>query len=98
MVLTKLNIAWAYFDIANFNKGLPYLNFINKHHSEFGNESTIVALNMLNGMYYCYKTNLKATLFFETIKQGNKGDENQIYHLHIKNTQVLLKNAKFKEV
>jgi hypothetical protein len=44
------------------------------------------------------KTNLKATLFFETaIKQGNKGDENQIYHLHIKNTQVLLKNAKFKE-
>jgi hypothetical protein len=35
MVLTKLNIAWAYFDIANFNKGLPYLNFINKHHSEF---------------------------------------------------------------
>jgi hypothetical protein len=43
MVLTKLNIAWAYFDIANFNKGLPYLNFINKHHSEFGNESTIVA-------------------------------------------------------
>jgi hypothetical protein len=35
MVLTKLNIAWAYFDIANFNKGLPYLNFINKHHSKF---------------------------------------------------------------
>jgi hypothetical protein len=31
---------------------------------------------MLNGMYYCYKTNLKATLFFETaIKQGSKGDE-----------------------
>jgi hypothetical protein len=67
MVLTKLNIAWAYFDIANFNKGLPYLNFINKHHSKFGNESTIVALNMLNGMYYCYKNEpKKATLFFET--------------------------------
>jgi hypothetical protein len=47
---------------------------------------------MLNGMYYCYKNEpKKATLFFETaIKQGNKG-ENQIYHLHIKNTQVLLK-------
>jgi hypothetical protein len=62
------------------------------------NESTIVALNMLNGMYYCYKNEpKKATLFFETaIKQ--ECDENQIYHLHIKNTQVLLKNAKFKEV
>jgi hypothetical protein len=71
MVLTKLNIAWAYFDIANFNKGLPYLNFINKHHSKFGNESTIVALNMLNGMYYCYKNEpKKATLFFETIARG----------------------------
>jgi hypothetical protein len=44
------------------------------------------------------KTNLKATLFFETaIKQGNKGDENQIYHLHIKNTPSFIKKAKFKE-
>jgi hypothetical protein len=32
------------------------------------------------------KTNLKATLFFETAIKKNKGDENQIYHLHIKNT------------
>jgi hypothetical protein len=45
------------------------------------------------------KTNLKATLFFETaIKQGNKGDENQIYHLHIKNTQVLLKMQNLKRM
>jgi hypothetical protein len=58
MVLTKLNIA-SYL-ILLFNKGLPYLNFINKHHSKFGNESTIVALNMLNGMYYCYKNEPKS--------------------------------------
>jgi hypothetical protein len=96
MVLTKLNIAWAYFDIANFN-GLPYLNFINKHHSKFGNESTIVALNMLNGMYYCYKNEpKKATLFFETIARGIS-DENQIYHLHIKNTKFLLKMQNLKK-
>jgi two-component system NarL family sensor kinase len=100
MVLTKLNIAWAYFDIANFNKGLPYLNFINKHHSEFGNESTIVALNMLNGMYYCYKNEpKKATLFFETaINQGNKGDEkSDLSFTHQEYSKFLLKNAKFKE-
>jgi hypothetical protein len=71
MVLTNLNIAWAYFDIASFNKGLPYLNFINKHHSNLA-MNQLVALNMLNGMYYCYKNEpKKATLFFETaIKQG----------------------------
>jgi hypothetical protein len=46
----------------------------------------------------CYKTNLKATLFFETaIKQGNRATKNQIYHLHIKNTQVLLKMQNLKK-
>jgi hypothetical protein len=47
-------------------------------------------------MYYCYKNEpKKATLFFETaIKQGNKGDENQIYHLHIKNTPSFIKKCK----
>jgi hypothetical protein len=94
MVLTNLNIAWAYFDIASFNKGLPYLNFINKHHSKFGNESTIVALNMLNGMYYCYKNEPKKTLFFETAIARNKATKNQIYHLHIKNTLSFIKKCK----
>jgi hypothetical protein len=60
----KVKYSLAYFDIASFNKGLPYLNFINKHHSEFGNESTIVALNMLNGMYYCYKNEPKKKLLY----------------------------------
>jgi hypothetical protein len=41
------------------------------------------------------KTNLKATLFFETaIKQGNKATKNQIYHLHIKNTLSFIKKCK----
>ncbi|MFB0910941.1 MAG: two-component sensor histidine kinase, partial [Flavobacterium sp.] len=99
MILTKLNLAWAYFDIANFNKGLPYLNFINKHHSEFGDESTIVVLNMLNGMYYSYKNEPeKATSFFETgIKQGNKGDEkSDLSFTHQEYSKFLLKIGAFK--
>jgi two-component system NarL family sensor kinase len=99
MILTKLNLAWAYFDIANFNKGLPYLNFINKHHSEFGDESTIVVLNMLNGMYYSYKNEpKKATSFFETgIKQGNKGDEkSDLSFTHQEYSKFLLKIGAFK--
>jgi hypothetical protein len=58
----KVKYSLAYFDIANFNKGLPYLNFINKHHSEF-EMNQLSFLNMLNGMYYCYKTNLKKLLY-----------------------------------
>jgi two-component system NarL family sensor kinase len=99
MILTKLNLAWAYFDIANFNKGLPYLNFINKHHSEFGDKSTIVVLNMLNGMYYSYKNEPeKATSFFETgIKQGNKGDEkSDLSFTHQEYSKFLLKIGAFK--
>jgi two-component system NarL family sensor kinase len=99
MILTKLNLAWAYFDIGNFNKGLPYLNFINKHHSEFGDKSTIVVLNMLNGMYYSYKNEPeKATSFFETgIKQGNKGDEkSDLSFTHQEYSKFLLKIGAFK--
>jgi signal transduction histidine kinase len=100
IVLTKLNIAWAYFDIAKFNKGLPYLNFINKYHPQFGDESTIVALNMLNGMYHCYKNEpKKATLFFETaIKQGSKGDEkSDLSFTHQEYSKFLLKNGDYKK-
>jgi two-component system NarL family sensor kinase len=77
IVFTKLNITWAYFDIGYFNEGYPYLEFVNKHHKKHGNESTIVALNMLNGMYYGAKNNPeKATQYFENaIKLGTEGQE-----------------------
>ncbi|HJR99676.1 MAG TPA: ATP-binding protein [Flavobacterium sp.] len=77
IVFTKLNITWAYFDINKFNLGLPYLKYINKYHQKYGNETTIVALNMLNGMYYSYINDIpKATFHFENaIKLGEKGNE-----------------------
>jgi hypothetical protein len=46
---TKLNITWAYFDIGRYEGYL--FKYINKYHKN-GDKSTIVALNMLNGMYY----------------------------------------------
>ncbi|PKB15397.1 tetratricopeptide repeat-containing sensor histidine kinase [Flavobacterium sp. 5] len=75
--LTKLNIAWAYFDIGKFQKGLPSLEYINKYQSIFGNESSIVALNMLNGMYYNFTNeNEKADSYFQkAIEFGTKGNE-----------------------
>lgn len=97
---TKLNIAWAYFDIGNFDKGLPYLNYINKHHSKSGDESTIVALNMLNGMYYSHSgESEKAAAFFkEAIKQGNNGQEkSDLSFSHEEYSKFLMKKGDYKK-
>ncbi|MEN9907030.1 MAG: hypothetical protein RLZZ540_171 [Bacteroidota bacterium] len=77
IILTKLNITWAYFDIGKFNLGLPYLEYINKYHKRHGDKSTIVALNMLNGMYYSHVNNpKKANFYFEqAIQLGQQGNE-----------------------
>jgi two-component system NarL family sensor kinase len=75
--ITQLNIVWAYFDIEKFEEGLTHLMYINKYKTIDGNGSTLVALNMLNGMYYGYINNIeKATLYFEkAIELGNHGHE-----------------------
>lgn len=77
IAFTKLNIAWAYFDIGGYNDGYPYLSYMNKYHSKHGDESTLVVLNMLNGMYYNHANeNQKADLFFKkAIEYGHQGNE-----------------------
>lgn len=100
IVFTKLNIAWAYFDIGSFDKGFSYLSFINKHHEKFGDESTEVALNMLNGMYYSNTNQAeKANLFFEkAIKMGTKGDEkSDLSFTHQEYSKFLLKKGDFEK-
>lgn len=57
--LRKLNMTWAYFEIKKFKVGKVYLDYINTHR-KFGDESTVVLENMLNGVYY------------ENIKDANK--------------------------
>jgi two-component system NarL family sensor kinase len=75
--LTKLNITWAYFDIGNFQDGFPYLEYINKYQTIAGDESSAVALNMLNGMYYNFTNeNDKADSYFKkAIELGTNGNE-----------------------
>lgn len=77
IVFTKLNITWAYFDIGNFNSGLPYLNYINEFHEKHGDETTVVALNMLNGMYYSHINQAQKAHFYfkKAIQLGEKGHE-----------------------
>ncbi len=100
IVFTKLNITWAYFDIGHFTEGFPYLEFVNKHHSKHGNESTIVALNMLNGMYYGFKNHPeKATNYFENaIKLGTEGQEKlDLSYSHQEYSKFLQKRGDYKK-
>ncbi|MDI6050120.1 response regulator [Flavobacterium sp. XS2P24] len=97
--MTKLNIAWAYFDIGLFEKGFPSLEFINKYNKKYGDETNAVALNMLNGMYYGYKgVHDKATLsFIYAIKFGNEGNEkSDLSFSYLEYSKYLLKKGDYK--
>lgn len=97
--LTKLNIAWAYFDIGKFNSGLPYLKYINKYHSH-GDETTVVALNMLNAMYHSHiNETKKAALYFEqAIKFGKEGNEkSDLSFAHEEYSKFLFKNKNYEK-
>ena len=100
MVFTKLNIAWAYFDIADFDNGTDYLDFVNTHHSKFGDESIVVVLNMLNGMYFAHKgQNNKADNYFsKAIQSGNKeGSKSDLSYAHQEYSKFLLKSGDYKK-
>lgn len=100
IVFTKLNITWAYFDIGHFEEGFPYLEYINKFHPKFGDESTIVAFNMLNGMYYSHiNDNKKAESYFLTaIKLGTEGNEkSDLSFSHQEYSKFLLKKGDYKQ-
>ena len=100
LVFTKLNIAWAYFDIGHFEKGLPYLNYLNKYHPKYGDASEIVALNMLNGMYFGNKgEDAKAEFYFlKAIKLGNEGSEkSDLSYTYQEYSRFLLKKGDYKK-
>lgn len=97
--MTKLNIAWAYFDIGLFEKGFPSLEFINKYNKKYGDESNAVAVNMLNGMYYGYKGlhNKATSSFINAIKFGNEGNEkSDLSFSYLEYSKYLLKKGDYK--
>lgn len=100
IVFTKLNITWAYFDTGHFKEGFPYLRYINKYHKKYGDESTVVILNMLNAMYYgSIGENDKATSFFENaIKIGELENlKSDLSLLRQEYSLFLLKNGNYKK-
>lgn len=99
IVFTKINVVWSYFDIGQFDQGLPYLEYVNKFHPKFGDKSTVVVLNMLNGMYNSsIGNNSKATVYFKEairlgIENNQKSDLSYSYHEYSK---FLFKNGDYK--
>jgi signal transduction histidine kinase/ActR/RegA family two-component response regulator/Tfp pilus assembly protein PilF len=100
IIFTKLNIAWAYFDIGQYKDGAPYLAFINNHYSKFENKSTSVILNMLNGMYFANKgENKKAEDYFlKAIQLGkDEGSKSDLSYSHQEYSKFLLKKGEYKK-
>ena len=98
--LTKLNIAWAYFDIGDFQKGYPSLDFVNKYDTKYGDQTTAGAINMLNGMYYGYKGNHeKATTYFlNAIKFGKEANQkSDLSFAHLEYSRYLLIKGDYKK-
>lgn len=100
MVFTKLNIAWAYFDINQFENGSPYLKYVNTYYSKFGDETTIVIFNMLNGMYNRHKGLYKlAESYFKTAISAGKRvtEKNDLAFTHEEYSKLLLEMGDYKK-
>ncbi|MDR7210155.1 ATP-binding protein [Flavobacterium piscis] len=100
ILFTKLNIAWAYFDIGSFNEGLPYLEYTNKHYKEYNDNSITVVLYMLNGMYYSHiNNNQNAEFNFKkAIESGVKYNEkSDLSFVHQEYAKFLSKNGDFEK-
>ncbi|PWA08838.1 response regulator [Flavobacterium laiguense] len=99
MVLTNLNITWAYFDVGRFEEGENNLEFLNKYHDKHSDSSIVVVLKMLNGMYYSYKNEKDKAegSFEEAIKLGlDQKNKSDLSFSHLEYSKFLLKQKEYK--
>ncbi len=97
---TNVNIAWAYFDVGKFKEGYPYLRFVGDNIKKYGDESTEIVVNMLNGMYASYTNkNDEANAFFiKAIEVGKTSEEkSDLSYAHLEYSKFLTKIKKYKE-
>jgi len=97
---TNVNIAWANFDYGNFKEGYPYLKYIDSNKKKYGDKSTDVVVNMLNGMYASYKedNNNADAYFLKAIEAGkNSIEKSDLSYSHLEYSKFLTKIGKYKE-
>ena len=100
IVLTNINITWAYFEYGYFEKGLPHLKFLNKYYPKYSSESTMVVFNTLNAMYYEHINNYaKAKTYYENAnKLANiKKSYIDLSVLHKEYSRFLMKIGDYKK-
>jgi len=100
MVFTKINMAWAYFDVQKFNEGYPYLQFVNDNFTKHGDSSLKCITNMLNGMYFSNKKNSKkATYYFENaVKYGIEEEEkSDLSYAYLEYSKFLNQSGAYKK-
>ncbi|MFD1602293.1 response regulator [Flavobacterium artemisiae] len=97
---TNVNMAWAYFDIGKFEEGYPYLKFVGNNVEKYGDKSTEIVFNMLNGMYsnYCGQNEAANGYFLKAIESGkNSEEESDLSYAHLEYSKFLTKVKKYKE-
>lgn len=97
---TNVNIAWAYFDVGKFKEGYPYLKFVGIHFDKYGDKSTEIVVNMLNGMYSSFKNeNDTANAYFLSAIYAGKNSEERsdLSYAHLEYSKFLTKTKKYKE-
>lgn len=100
VAITNLNIVWSYFQIGNYNAGLPYLRYINSHQNDLKGKSNDIALNFLNGMYWSNENdNVKANKYFlKAISFNNtKDDKADLVYAYLEYSKFLNKIGKFED-
>lgn len=60
ILFTKLNLAWAYFDIKLYDNGGVYLDYVNTHFKKHGRRNIAAARLLLNGIYQSHLNNNKS--------------------------------------
>ena len=65
VLFTKLNLAWAHFDIGLYDQGQPYLEYVNQHFEKYGRKNLKAARLLLNGMFESHQgRNRSADAYF----------------------------------
>ncbi|MGQ7947481.1 response regulator [Flavobacterium sp. WC2509] len=99
LVFTNLNLTWALFDINKFKEGEESLKIINSYYKKHKDNSVIVVLKMLNGMYSNFKNeNAKSDLYFkDAIRLGNNlNQKSDLSYSHFEYSKLLLKLKDYK--
>ena len=97
---TNVNIAWAYFDIGKFREGYPYLKFVGNNSEKYGDETTEIVVNMLNGMYagYSNEDDTANAYFLNAIHAGQNSDEkSDLSFAHLEYSKFLTRKKRYQE-